>query len=79
MGAVAPKVAVFQAGHRNRYEHPAEGVLQRYRELSIVVVDSPHCGAWSWRSDAPQGQPALGQCVRESARRYWHWHDPERP
>ena len=77
--AVAPQIAVFQAGHRNRYGHPAAEVLQRYRERGIAVVDSPHCGAWSWRSDAPGGQPNGGQCVRESARRYWHWRDPGAP
>ena len=76
LDAVSPQVAVFQAGHRNRYGHPADEVLQRYRERGIALVDSPHCGAWSWRSDAPHGPTPPGQCVRESARRYWHWRDP---
>jgi competence protein ComEC len=77
--AVAPQIAVFQVGHRNRYGHPAAEVLQRYRERGIAVVDSPRCGAWSWRSDAPSGHTNRGQCVRESARRYWHWRDPGPP
>ena len=79
LDAVAPQIAVFQVGHRNRYGHPAAEVLQRYRERGIAVVDSPRCGAWSWRSDASSGQTNRGQCVRESARRYWHWRDPGPP
>jgi competence protein ComEC len=79
LDAVAPQIAVFQVGHRNRYGHPATEVLQRYRERGIAVVDSPRCGAWSWRSDAPSGHANRGQCVRESARRYWHWRDPGPP
>lgn len=79
LDAVAPQIAVFQTGHRNRYGHPAAEVLQRYRERGIAVVDSPHCGAWSWRSDAPHSPTPSGQCVRESSRRYWHWRDPGPP
>jgi competence protein ComEC len=72
LDAVAPRVAVFQAGYLNRYGHPAASVLARYRERSIVIVDSPSCGAWTWRSAEPQGEPA-GGCHREQVRRYWHW------
>ena len=65
--AVAPRVAVVQAGYRNRFGHPAEDVLARYSERGIAVVASASCGAWHW--------PARGQarCERERARRYWHW------
>jgi competence protein ComEC len=72
LDAVAPKVAVFQAGHLNRYGHPAAEVLARYRERGIVVVDSPNCGAWTWRSAPPVGERRSG-CERADARRYWHW------
>ena len=66
--AVAPRFAVVQAGYRNRFGHPATVVLERYREAAITVVDSPHCGALTWRSDSP----ALVRCERIEARRYWH-------
>jgi competence protein ComEC len=79
LDAVQPRVAVFQAGHHNRYGHPADEVLERYRERGIARVDSPHCGAWFWRSDASGGPAASGQCVRERDRRYWHWRDPGPP
>ena len=72
LDAVAPKVAVFQAGHLNRYGHPAAEVLARYRERGIAVVDTPNCGAWTWRSASPGGERPRG-CERADARRYWHW------
>ena len=48
--------------------HPADAVLQRYHERQAVVVDSPHCGAFTWQS----WQPQSGVCQRQLARRYWH-------
>lgn len=72
LDAVAPRFAVFQAGHRNRYGHPAGEVLARYRERGIDIVDSPTCGAWTWHSDSSAGVQR-GACVRVDARRYWHW------
>ena len=72
---MAPRFAVVQAGYRNRFGHPATVVLERYREAAITVVDSPHCGALTWRSDSP----ALVRCVRIEARRYWHWQPVSPP
>lgn len=66
--AVHPRIAVFQAGYLNHFGHPAPVVLARYEERGIEVVDSPSCGAWTWRSDAP-GQ---GVCQRDADARYWH-------
>ncbi|MEP7301674.1 MAG: DNA internalization-related competence protein ComEC/Rec2 [Caldimonas sp.] len=71
LDAVRPKVAVFQAGYRNRFGHPAAEVLQRYRERGIGIVASPSCGAWQWRA----GEPAGARCERERVRRYWHAAD----
>jgi len=68
LDAVRPRIAVFQAGYRNRFGHPADEVLDRYRERGIAIVASPACGAWQWRADGA----AAGDCQRESARRYWH-------
>ena len=76
LDAVAPQVAVFQAGHLNRYGHPAQEVLARYRQRGIVRIDSPSCGAWTWRSGSGIGLPH-SVCQRVEARRYWHWQpDP---
>jgi competence protein ComEC len=68
LDAVRPRIAVFQAGYRNRFGHPAGEVLDRYRERDIAIVASPACGAWQWRADGA----ADGACEREVARRYWH-------
>ncbi len=70
--ALQPRLAVVQAGWRNRFGHPAAEVLARYREQSIVVLDSARCGALHWRSPAPQ----QWSCERQSRRRYWHHLPP---
>ena len=68
LDAVHPAVAVFQAGYRNRFGHPAADVLDRYRARGVRIVSSPACGAWIWRAAGP----AEGACERLDARRYWH-------
>ncbi|MBL8288488.1 MAG: DNA internalization-related competence protein ComEC/Rec2 [Rubrivivax sp.] len=73
--AVAPARAVFQAGYRSRFGHPAPDVQARYEGRGIAVLRSDRCGALTLAADA-LGQP---RCEREAARRYWHhrhyWHD----
>lgn len=69
LDAVKPRIAVVQAGYRNRFGHPAAEVVERYRALGSTLVASPACGAWSWRSD----EAGPGRCQRDSARRYWHF------
>jgi len=69
--AVQPSVGVVQSGYRNRFGHPAAPIVERYRQLGIALVDSPHCGAYVWQS----WQPAMPQneaCIRQRDRRYWH-------
>jgi competence protein ComEC len=68
LDAVHPAWAVFQAGYRSRFGHPAADVVARYRERAVVVRSSPECGAWSWRAGAARA----GACERDVARRYWH-------
>jgi competence protein ComEC len=72
LDAVAPRVAVFQAGHLNRYGHPAEQVVARYSERGIARIDTPSCGAWTWRSGSEAGVLSA-VCERAEARRYWNW------
>ena len=72
LDAVQPQFALAQAGYRNRFGHPVESVLARYRERGIQVVTSPVCGAAVWRS----GQPESVLCQRQLNARYWH-HRPE--
>ncbi len=76
LDAVHPAVAVFQAGYRNRFGHPAADVLDRYRERGVRIVASPACGAWVWRANGP----AAGTCERIDGHRYWqHRADPAAP
>lgn len=67
LDAVAPRLAVVQAGYRNRFGHPAGEVLARYQARGIAVADTPSCGGLRWRSS----EPDRWQCERESSRRYW--------
>jgi competence protein ComEC len=66
--AVAPQTAVFQAGYRSRYGHPAPDVVARYRERGITLVRSDFCGAWT----QPPQHGSTGTCIRQSQHRYWH-------
>ncbi len=72
LDAVQPRIALVQAGYRNRFGHPAESVLVRYRERGIRVVDSPHCGAATWDS----ARPLDIVCQRNEGRRYWQHQAP---
>ncbi len=72
LDAVQPKIALFQAGYRNRFAHPAASVLARYQERHIRVIDSPHCGAATWQS----AQPQVVKCQRTEGLRYWHHRVP---
>ncbi len=65
--AVAPQVALVQAGYRNRFGHPAPEVERRYGERGIALLRSDRCGAWTWAS------AQVPTCQREAARRYWHY------
>ncbi|MDP3611446.1 MAG: ComEC/Rec2 family competence protein, partial [Rubrivivax sp.] len=66
LDAVAPSVALVQAGYRSRFGHPAPDVVARYRSRGIAVQRSDRCGAWT----LPAAGPAF--CQREEGRRYWH-------
>lgn len=72
LDAVQPALALVQAGYRNRFGHPAASVLERYGARGIAVVDSAHCGAAFWRSEAA-GEVA---CQRDRAPHYWQHRAP---
>jgi competence protein ComEC len=69
---VMPRFALAQAGYRNRFGHPVELVMDRYRERGATVVKSPACGAAGWKSV----QPDEVSCQRKLDLRYWH-HLPD--
>jgi competence protein ComEC len=66
---VAPRYAIFSAGYRNRFGHPREGVLARYREAGSEILRTDSGGAILMRVE-PEGIRIEAQ--RERARRYWH-------
>ena len=68
LDAVQPTFALAQAGYRNRFNHPVESVLLRYADRKIRVIQSPACGAATWRSS--RAEEVL--CQRQQGRRYWH-------
>jgi competence protein ComEC len=72
LDAVRPARAWVQSGYRNRYGHPAAVVMQRYRDRGIVVHDSPHCGAMTWRSD----RATQVLCARAEEMHYWSHRVP---
>ena len=67
LDAVAPRLALVQAGYRNRFGHPAPEVLARYEQRGVQVLASAACGAAHWRS----AQPHEVQCERQRQPRYW--------
>jgi competence protein ComEC len=66
---VAPRYAIFSAGYRNRFGHPRESVLSRYREAGSELLRTDTGGAIRMRLE-PEGVQIEAQ--RERARRYWH-------
>jgi competence protein ComEC len=74
IAAVAPQAAVFQAGYRNRFGHPAPEVMARYLAQGVTAIETTTCGAWRWLGDAAVAEAV---CERERVRR--HWHDQPAP
>ena len=70
LDAVRPRLALVQAGYRNRFGHPAPEVLARYAARGVTVATSPACGAAAWDSRIP----GAVRCARRTGTRYWHHH-----
>ncbi len=66
--AVAPSVAVFQVGYRNRYHHPKPEVFARYQALGIQRLRTDESGALQIVIDEDVHVSAL----RSQHARYWH-------
>ena len=67
LDAVQPRLALAQAGYRNRFGHPVALVAARYDERGIRLVRSPACGAATWKSL----EPAEIRCQRQAEPHYW--------
>lgn len=66
---VAPRYAVLTIGYRNRFGHPREEVLARYRDAGSTLLRTDTGGAVEIRFT--QGAPSV-ELQRERAHRYWH-------
>ncbi len=66
--AVAPQIALINAGYRNRFGHPREGVLARYAERNIPVMRTDWHGAITLNS--VDGISKIEK-AREARQRYW--------
>ena len=75
VAAVAPEVAVFAAGYRNRFGHPRPEVVARYVDAGSVDYRTDLDGALTF--DFGPGAPKLPRAEREYDRRYWR-EAPER-
>lgn len=69
LAAVAPAHAIAQVGFRNRFGHPPERVVERYRASGIALLRSDRDGAITLRYAVGRA-PALERS-RVDDRRYW--------
>lgn len=66
--AVAPQLALFQVGYRNRYQHPKREVYERYGDLGIHRLRSDESGAVTLRF----GKAMEVAEYRGEHARYWY-------
>jgi competence protein ComEC len=69
IAAVAPRIAVYTPGYRNRFGHPRPDVVARYEAARIRGYRTDHDGALSFVF-AP-GAPRAPRAERAHDRRYW--------
>jgi competence protein ComEC len=66
--AVAPRQAVFSVGYRNRFGHPREDVVARYRQKGSLLLRTDRLGALRV---VLRDESAVTSAYRQEARRYW--------
>ena len=66
--AVSPRFAVFTVGHRNRFGHPREDVVARYRQKGSLLLRTDRLGALRV---VLRDESAVTSAYRQEARRYW--------
>ena len=60
---------MLPVGYRNRFGHPQEQVLERYRASGAQMLRTDQAGAVLVRLD---GEGISVQAYRELRKRYWH-------
>jgi competence protein ComEC len=69
LDAVRPRLALIQAGYRNRFGHPRPQVVQRYLDRGIRIERNDQGGAITVVLDE---RGIKTEVYREAHRRYWY-------
>jgi competence protein ComEC len=69
IAAVAPRVAIFTPGYRNRFGHPRPEIVDRYAAAGIALFRTDYDGALTMTFAADAAR--LPQAERAQDRRYW--------
>jgi competence protein ComEC len=64
---VHPRIAIIPVGHRNRFHHPSDAVLLRYRQVGAQLFRTDRDGALRVRID----QGVAVESWRSVRKRYW--------
>jgi competence protein ComEC len=67
---LVPDIALFSFGYRNRFRHPAQKVLNRYKQLKIKLYNTSN-GAIEIRSNITNNSFSVKEYRVENQRR-WH-------
>ena len=70
IAAVAPQVAVFTPGYRNRFGHPRAEIVERYAAAGVPSYRTDYEGALTFAFES--GMALTPRTQREADRRYWH-------
>jgi len=68
--AVEPALAVMQVGYRNRFRHPGDKAMVRYRVNAIETLRTDRDGAITIVLRGPDQPPKVAR-LRRDDRRYW--------
>ncbi|MGB5324041.1 MAG: DNA internalization-related competence protein ComEC/Rec2 [Pseudomonadales bacterium] len=74
LDTVAPRVALVSAGFGNRYGHPNDAVMARYRSRRIAILRSDLHGAVSLQYSGGSWQPP--RCARQPVLHFWDYREP---
>jgi competence protein ComEC len=69
IAAVAPKIAIFTVGYRNRFRHPHPDVVARYIDFGSRMLRSDESGAITLKFLRTGW---VVEMQREKGKRYWH-------
>ena len=70
VAAVSPRYAVVQASYRNRFGHPTEKVLARYRSAAVSILRTDRHGAIQLRFGPGERMPDI-RLARYASPPYW--------